>query len=317
MTDSKTVEISVVLPVFEERPLLGELRRRLEAALEALQRSYEIILVDDGSKDGSLEALLDWQKSNPDKVVVVEFVRNFGQHAAVIAGMAASRGTTIVTLDSDLQNPPEEIGRLLEKIDQGHDLVRGVRKNRHDTNFRRYGSALANRLRARLTGLKMTDQGSMLAAYSRSLVEVLLASREFSVYIPALAASYCGRPAEVLVDHESRKEGQSRYDLHKLLRLNFDLITGFSAAPLKAVTMFGLLTSTASLLLVLYMAARRLFLGPEVEGVFTLFGIAFFLIGACLFSIGIMGEYVARIYQEVRNRPLYLVRETHRGSDRP
>ena len=314
-TGSNAIDVSIVVPVYNEKASLPELRRRLAAVVEQLSRACEIVLVDDGSRDGSLALLLDWQATDPERVVVLEFVRNFGQHIAVIAGMEASRGARIVTLDADLQNPPEEIPKLLDLAEQGYDLVRGVRRHRQDTLYRRIASALSNRMRAWVTGLRMEDHGSMMAVYDRALAEVMVSSRETSPFIPTLAAAYAGRAAEVVVEHARRSEGKSKHNFLRLIRFNFDLLTSSTAAPLHAGTLVGLLTSLGSLGLVLYLALRRLIVGPEAQGMFTLFGIAFFLIGMCLCATGIIGEYVARIYQEVRNRPLYVIRRMHRHEE--
>jgi len=309
---SGAIAVSIVVPVYNEKDSLPELRRRLTTVVEGLDRSYEIVLVDDGSRDGTLALLLEWQAANPERIVVLEFVRNFGQHVAVIAGMEASRGARIVTLDADLQNPPEEIPKLLDLAEQGYDLVRGVRRNRQDTLYRRAVSVLSNVTRAWVTGIRMEDHGCMMAVYDRALAEVMVSSRETSPFIPTLAAAYAGRSAEIVVEHARRAEGKSKHNFLRLIRFNFDLLTSSTAAPLHAVTIVGMLTSLGSLGLVLYLALRRLIVGSEAQGMFTLFGIAFFMIGMCLFATGIMGEYVARIYQEVRNRPLYVVRRVHR-----
>jgi undecaprenyl-phosphate 4-deoxy-4-formamido-L-arabinose transferase len=217
----------------------------------------------------------------------------------------------IVTLDADLQNPPEEIVRLLESIEAGHDVVGGYRENRHDSWFRRTASQLANRLRERTTALRMRDHGCMLRAYRRDVVDLVLQSGETITFIPALAALYAARPAEIPVAHAARAGGESKYDLYRLVRLQFDLVTGFSAAPLQLFTLIGLTVSVFSAALVVVLAIRRIVVGPEVEGVFTLIGILFFLVGVCITGIGIMGEYVARIYQEVRRRHRYVVRKLH------
>jgi undecaprenyl-phosphate 4-deoxy-4-formamido-L-arabinose transferase len=226
---------------------------------------------------------------------------------AIVAGFEHSRGERVVTLDADLQNPPEEIAKLLAKMDQGYDYVGGVRYERQDTVFRRNASRIMNAVRERITRIRMTDQGCMLRAYSRDVVAAINSCREVNTFIPALAYTFAQRPAEIEVAHEERAAGQSKYSLYDLVRLNFDLVTGFSVMPLQLFSLSGIVIALLSLAFVIFLAVRRLVVGPEAEGVFTLFGLAFFLIGATLFGIGLLGEYVGRIYEQVRQRPRYLV----------
>jgi len=182
-----------------------------------------------------------------------------------------------------------------------------VRGERHDTAFRRHASRLMNTLRERTTRIKMTDQGCMLRAYSRAIVDAVNGCREINTFIPALAYTFAQRPTEVEVAHEERAAGESKYSLYKLVRLNFDLVTGFTTLPLQLFSLTGIVISLVSIGFVLFLAVRRLVIGPEAEGVFTLFGIAFFLIGVTLFGIGLLGEYIGRIYEQVRQRPRYVV----------
>jgi undecaprenyl-phosphate 4-deoxy-4-formamido-L-arabinose transferase len=238
---------------------------------------------------------------------VVLFHANFGQHSAVMAGLSYSRGDYVVTLDADLQNPPEEIGKLVAKLDEGYDYVGTIRQQRQDYLWRRTLSKGMNKLRERITPVRITDQGCMMRGYSRSVVTALNQTREINTFIPALASLYAMNPIEVPIAHEERYAGQSKYSLYGLIRLNFDLITGFSVVPLQLFSMVGMAVSTLSALLVIYLFVRRIILGPEAEGVFTLFGVVFFFIGLALFGIGLLGEYVGRIYAQVRERPRYLV----------
>src|SRR5881394_2950822 len=286
------MSLSVVIPVYNEEAGLAALFARLYPALDALGTSYEIIFVNDGSRDRSAALLREQFAKRPDVTRVVLLNGNFGQHMAIMAGFERVRGERIVTLDADLQNPPEEIGKLLEKMDQGCDYVGGVRSERHDNAYRRIGSRAMNRLRERITKIHMTDQGCMLRAYSRDIVDAINACKEVSTFIPALAYTFARAPAEVEVAHEARAAGTSKYSLYSLIRLNFDLLTGFSAVPLQIFSLFGIVISLLSIVFVVLLAVRRLIVGPEAEGVFTLFGIAFFLIGITLFGIGLLGEYV-------------------------
>lgn len=304
-----TPYLSVVIPVYNESENLELLYERLTTALDKLGKSYEIVLTNDGSRDNSFEMLQEFHKRRPNEIRVIDFNGNFGQHQAVMAGFEQSRGEVVVTLDADLQNPPEEIHKLLKEYENGHDVVEGVRQMRQDTGFRRYASKLNNFIREWVTGIKLSDQGSMLRAYSRRVVDLMVMSQEASAFIPALAYSFASNPGEVPVAHESRAAGESKYNLYRLLRLNFDLMTGFSLFPLQFFTFLGMAISSLSFLFVIYMFFRRLIVGPEAEGVFTLFAIAFLLMGIILFGLGIVGEYVGRIYQEVRKRPKHVIRE--------
>ena len=301
------IALSVVIPVYNEEQVLPALFARLYPALDGLGLSYEVLFVNDGSRDRSAPMLREQFAARPDVTRVVLFNGNFGQHMAIMAGFEQSRGERVVTLDADLQNPPEEIAALLAAMDRGHDYVGSIRRDRQDSAFRRWASRAMNGLRERITHIRMTDQGCMLRAYSRDIVDAINSCREVSTFIPALAYTFARNPAEVEVAHEERAAGESKYSLYKLVRLNFDLVTGFSLAPLQVFSLIGMAVAFLSFVFVLILAWRRLFYGPEVEGVFTLFGIMFFLIGIALLGIGLLGEYVGRIFQQVRGRPRYLI----------
>lgn len=302
-----TPAVSIIIPVYNEEDGLQLLFDRLYPALDKLGQTYEIVFINDGSRDKSPALLADQFNKRPDVTRVVLLNGNFGQHRAILAGFAHAHGERVVTLDADLQNPPEDIGVLLAEMDKGHDYVGSIRRQRNDSVWRHIASRAMNRLREKITHIKMTDQGCMLRAYDRRIIDTINQCREMNTFIPALAYSFSRNPTEVTVGHEERAAGESKYSLYSLIRLNFDLMTGFSIMPLQLFNLVGMLISALSGVLVLYLAIRRIFYGPEAEGVFTLFGIAFFLIGIALFGIGLLGEYVGRIYQEVRQRPRYLV----------
>jgi undecaprenyl-phosphate 4-deoxy-4-formamido-L-arabinose transferase len=303
--------LSVVIPVYNEEAGLPALFARLYPALDALGEPYEIIFVNDGSRDRSAAILKDQFLLRPDVTRVILFNANYGQHMAIMAGFERVRGERVVTLDADLQNPPEEIGKLLARMDAGADYVGGVRRRREDAWWRRWASRIMNRLRERITRIRMTDQGCMLRAYSRDVVDAVAASREVTTFIPALAYTFAHRPAEVEVAHEERAAGDSKYSLYKLIRLNFDLVTGFSLVPLQIFSMFGMLVSVGAVVTYLVVIVNRLVLAGWREGFATLWDrdiLAFFLIGVMLFGLGLVGEYVGRIYQQVRHRPRYMIR---------
>jgi undecaprenyl-phosphate 4-deoxy-4-formamido-L-arabinose transferase len=299
--------VSIVIPVYNEEEGLATLFARLYPALDALGDSYEIIFVNDGSRDRSAAILREQFALRPDVTRVVLFNGNFGQHMAIMAGFEQTRGDIIITLDADLQNPPEEIARLIAAMREGHDYVGTIRRQRQDSAFRRHASRAMNRLREKITHIRMTDQGCMLRAYSRGIVDAINSCKEINTFIPALAYTFAQKPVEIEVAHEERAAGESKYSFYSLIRLNFDLMTGFSVVPLQWFSFAGILIAVCSFLFTLLLAVRRIVIGPESEGLFTLFGIAFFLIGVTLFGIGLLGEYIGRIYQQVRARPRYLV----------
>lgn len=317
---ASTPQLSVVIPVYDEEPGLQQLFDRLYPALDKLGVSYEVIFIDDGSHDRSAAMLKDQFLRRPDVTRVIVFGTNYGQHMAIIAGFEHCRGERVVTLDADLQNPPEEIFKLLAAMDAGHDYVGGVRRTREDAWWRHVASRAMNRIRQRITRINMTDQGCMLRAYSRDIVRVVAASREVSTYIPALAYTYAHNPTEVEVEHAERVAGESKYSLYKLMRLNFDLITGFSLVPLQMFSMFGMLVSVIALLTYLVVIVNRLVLSGWREGLVTLWDrdiLAFFLIGMVVFGLGLIGEYVGRIYQQVRERPRFTIQALLEKRDEP
>ena len=307
----RAVDLSVVIPVYNEEAGLRQLFARLYPALDAIAAArdlrYEIVFVNDGSRDRSAQILSDQYRARPDVTRVVLFNANYGQHAAIMAGFERVRGRWVVTLDADLQNPPEEIDKLVAQLVAGHDYVGTIRQARRDSAWRKTASRAMNRLRERITKIKMTDQGCMLRAYDRRIVDTINRCLEINTFIPALAYTFANDPVEIEVAHEERAAGESKYSLYALVRLNFDLVTGFSVVPLQFFSMIGVILSIASAGLVVLLALRRIFLGAEAEGLFTLFGIAFFLIGVTLLGIGLLGEYVGRIYEEVRGRPRWIV----------
>jgi undecaprenyl-phosphate 4-deoxy-4-formamido-L-arabinose transferase len=301
--------VSVIVPVYSEEETLPSLFGRLLPVMDALGRPFEVVFVNDGSRDASLPLLLQEYRKRPDVVRVIDLNGNFGQHMAIMAGFKAAKGDIVVTMDADLQNPPEEIPRIVACIDEGHDVVGTIRMHRKDTLFRRTASHVVNWLTNRITGLTLHDYGCMLRGYRRDIVDIINEASETTTFIPALAQKFSVNPVEIEVAHSEREGGVSKYSLFRLIRLNFDLMTGFSLVPLQAVTMLGLLVSVGSLFFALFMFIRRLWVGPEAEGVFTLMAINFLLMGITIFCTGIAGEYVGRIYQEVRHRPRYIVRK--------
>ncbi|MBC3862257.1 glycosyltransferase [Undibacterium jejuense] len=303
-------ELSVVIPVYNEEAGLAKLFERLYPALDTLAArgvSYEVVFVNDGSRDNTAVILSDQFRLRPDVTRVVLFNGNYGQHMAILAGFEATRGDIVVTLDADLQNPPEEIGALVDKMREGYDYVGSIRRKRQDSAWRTYASKAMNRFREKITRIKITDQGNMLRAYGRNVIDLINQCSEVNTFVPALAYTFSRKPTEIIVEHEERSAGESKYSIYSLIRLNFDLMTGFSIMPLQWFSMLGMILSVLSGGLVGLLLIRRFIFGAEAEGLFTLFAIAFFMMGVILFGIGLLGEYVGRIYQQVRGRPRYVV----------
>ncbi len=305
--------LSIVIPVYNEEPNIQRLFDRLYPVMKGIGKPFEIIFTDDGSRDRSLELLKGLAAAYPE-VRVVEFNGNFGQHMAIMAAFEISRGEIVITLDADLQNPPEEIPKLISAMEQGHDVVGSIRQHRQDSFFRKTASQLVNITTRKMTGMKMSDYGCMLRAYHRNVVDNINRCGEQTTFIPALAQTFAANPGEVEVAHAERLEGESKYSFYSLIRLNFDLMTGFSVVPLQLFALMGILTSLFAVAFAIFLLVRRFIVGSEVEGVFTLFAILFFFLGITIFGIGIVGEYVGRIYQEVRSRPRFVIRRVH-GAD--
>lgn len=306
--------VSVVIPVFNEQQCLGELVERSLAACRQSDLGFELILVDDGSTDRSPELIREAAARQPE-VRGVMLNRNYGQHAAVTAGLAQAAGEVVVTLDADLQNPPEEIPRLVAAAMAGHDVVGTIRVPREDSLFRRAASAATNFFVQRSTGVRMHDYGCMLRAYRRPVVDAMLQCRERSTFIPVLANRFAGRTTEIEVRHERRRAGQSKYGLLRLVRLQFDLVTSMTTFPLRVLTAAGALLAGSGFAFGLALVVARLIFGAAwaAQGVFTLFAVLFFFLGAQFVGLGLLGEYVGRIYDDVRARPRYFVREVVGG----
>ena len=306
--------ISVVIPVFNEEKNLQELIARCNESCNKMDRPYEIILVDDGSRDISPEIITATAEQRNSNFVGVLLNRNYGQHAAVMAGFAESRGEIVVTLDADLQNPPEEIPKLVQKIEEGYDVVGTVRVPRCDTFFRRIASQIVNKAAQKATGVNMHDYGCMLRAYRRHIVEAMLACDERSTFIPVLANNFAKHTTEIEVLHSERPDGQSKYSLWKLINLQFDLLTSMTTLPLRLLGVVGTLISVLGVGFGIFLLVMRLIFGSTwaAEGVFTLFAILFIFIGAQFIGMGLLGEYLGRIYYDVRGRPRYFVQKVVR-----
>ena len=313
----KFPELSLVIPVYNEEDALPELIERCLASCAITRMFFEIILVDDGSKDGSREIIAKAAADHP-QIIGVILNRNYGQHAAVFAGLEKSRGEIVITLDADLQNPPEEIINLIHEMNKGVDVVGTVRSHRQDSFFRRTASACINRIVRKTTGVMMHDYGCMLRAYRRPIVNAMLECQERSTFIPILANSFAGSTAEITVRHESRQQGESKYSIFKLISLQFDLLTSMSTFPLRLLSFIGALISLCGVGFGILLMVLRFAYGSvwAAEGVFTLFAILFIFIGAQFLGLGLLGEYIGRIYHDVRSRPRFFVREVYSNDQR-
>ena len=301
--------ISVVIPVFNEEENLEELIRRCMEVCGRMARPFEIILVDDGSTDSSSQKIIQAAIKNDGRVIGVLLNRNYGQHAAVMAGFKESKGDIVVTLDADLQNPPEEIPRLTNKIEDGFDVVGSVRVPRRDTVFRRVVSFMINKAVQKSTGVMMSDYGCMLRAYRRHIVDAMLGCHERSIFIPVLANTFARNTTEIEVNHEKRSNGDSKYGLWKLINLQFDLLTSMTTFPIRLLSVLGGIVSALGMSFGVFLFVMRLVYGSRwaAEGVFTLFSVLFIFIGAQFIGMGLIGEYIGRIYQDIRGRPRYFV----------
>ena len=307
----KVKYISVVVPVYNEEGCLQELIDRTLKACEETKKKFEIVLIDDGSEDGTLEILQTASKKHEDIVISCILNRNYGQHSAIMAGFSIARGDLIVTIDADLQNPPEEIPRLVAKAEEGYDVVGTIRQNRQDTFFRRYASKVVNKVAQKATGVNMKDYGCMLRAYRSNIVKAMLECRENSTFIPVLGNSFARYTCEIGVKHDERAVGESKYSVWKLINLQFNLLTCMTTFPLRVLSIIGGFISGFGALLGIYILIMRYIMGETwaMQGVFTLFAILFFISGFQITALGIVGEYIGRIYTDVRARPRYFIEE--------
>ncbi len=305
---AKDPEISIVTPVFNEAPNLETLVREIVEALDAHGRSFEIIAVDDGSSDGSFERLVALRASEP-RLRVVRLARNFGQNPAIYAGFERVRGQIVVTLDADLQNPPADIPKLIDALDEGaYDIVQGCRQQRKDNPLRLLASGVVNRVVSRLGKVDIQDLGSGMKAYRREVVDRLCLSTHRSRYLPAETAWLGVKLGEVPVGHRSRTAGDSKYGLFALLKVNFDMLTTISAAPVHLIGLLGAFFAFIGFAMAIRVGYVRL-----VDGNFseynTVLAVFFVLGGVQMLCTSIMCEYISRIYIEVQRRPYYIVGE--------
>ena len=299
--------VSVVVPLYRDVPNLESLFERIGAVFDELDRPVELVLVDDGSRDGTAEKATALAQQFRHPTTVVRLLRNFGQHPAVFAGFAHASGDVVVTLDSDLQYLPEEIPLLLAELTPDFDVVSGYRRERSDPCFRRLVTRMLSSWLSRRTGLQLRDYGSMFRAYDRRVVDRLLEFSERRRYVPGLVG-WLGVPVkEIPVSHVRRGEQGSRYRLGPLVDMFLDLITGYAAFPLRILTVVGFAGAILSFALTVIFLVYRVVSGAGPAGLVSAFAVLYFLVAVQLVLIGALGEYVGRVYIEAKARPVYLV----------
>jgi undecaprenyl-phosphate 4-deoxy-4-formamido-L-arabinose transferase len=300
-------EISVVVPVYNEEANLRPLYERLTSTLTQFGRTYEIVAIDDGSRDKSLQLLGELHAQDP-RLRVVRLMRNYGQSPALYAGFSRARGRYVVMIDADLQNFPEDIPLLVAKLEEGFDMVSGYRKHRKDGFLRHLFSRSINYVVGRVTKQPLSDYGCSLKAFRRELVDHLGTFTHRCRYLPADAAWVGGAVAEVEVRHEERTHGQSKYGPLKLIQTAFDLLTGITVAPLQFIGVSGFFFAAIGFAMAMRVAYGRIVNGDvlQLESVIALF---FFLAGVQMVAIGLMCEYIGRLYVEVQRKPYFIIRD--------
>jgi len=315
MKTSGHLDISIVIPVCNEADNLSELYHEIVNACSEFEKSYEIIFVDDGSSDSSFPVLKKIQKQDP-KVKIIKLRKNFGQTAALSAGFDYSKGKIIISMDADLQNDPKDFGPLIQKIDEGYDIVSGWRKKRKDKFFtRRLPSIIANWLISQITRVKLRDYGCTLKAFKRDVIQNLNLYGELHRFIPAIASNMGVSIAEIPVNHRSRKHGKSKYSLLRFVKVILDLLTvkfllSYSTRPLQIFGLCGLISSGTGFVISIYLSYERLILKHGISGRPMLFlSILLIVIGIQFITLGLLAEIMVRAYHESANKRIYFIRE--------
>lgn len=309
------IDISVVIPLFNEEKSVKLLCEKLKHTLDNIDKSYEIILIDDGSKDETFSNLKEIHKKDK-RFKIIKFRRNFGQTAAISAGFDYAKGDIIITMDGDLQNDPDDIPSLLKKMDEGYDIVSGWRKNRKDAFIkRRMPSHIANFLISKLTGVKLHDYGCTLKAYKKEVVKNIHLYGEMHRFIPALASWTGATVAEIQVTHHPRKYGKAKYGLSRILRVILDLITvkfflSYFTRPIQIFGVWGILSMIFGLFSGIALILMKVLAGVDMTGnPFLLLSALLLIVGVLFIVLGLLGEVNIRIYYELQNKSIYVVRK--------
>jgi len=309
------VDISVVIPIYNERESIAKLCDSLNQALSEMDLKYEVLLIDDGSIDGTFNELL--KVHNKNKLFkIIRFRKNFGQTSAISAGFNYAEGEIVVTLDADLQNDPKDIPLLLDKLNEGYDIVSGWRKNRKDKAVtRRFPSIVANKLISRLTGVRLHDYGCTLKAYRKEVIKNINLYGEMHRYIPAIASWMGVKVAEVPVTHHSRKYGRSKYGISRTVKVILDIITvkfllSYSQSPIQVFGLLGLFSGMVGFIITIYLVIMRIFFHQSLSDR-PLFILSIFMIfiGIQLITIGLLAEVLIRVYHKVQNRETYVIKD--------
>ncbi len=308
--------ISVVMPVFNERENLPALYERLVRVLDAEGQPYELVFVDDGSRDGSRDILTTLAIGDP-RVVVVELARNFGHQVAISAGLDHARGDGVIVMDSDLQDPPEVLPQFIARWREGYDVVYAVRASRKENLALRFAYALFYRTLQRIANIDIPLDAGDFCLMDRRVVDVLTAMPERNRFVRGIRSWVGMRQIGLPYDREERHAGKPKYTLSRLTYLALDGIVSFSFVPLRIITMLGFIVSAISIALAIMYAVQRIAFGLTPPGFPTLIVAIFFLSGIQLITIGVIGEYVGRIFEEVKQRPLYVVRRVIQQSKIP
>ncbi|MFP3019447.1 MAG: undecaprenyl-phosphate 4-deoxy-4-formamido-L-arabinose transferase [Arsenophonus sp.] len=307
----KIKKVSIVIPIYNEEKNLPQLLKRTLAACQKLKQPYELILIDDSSADNSAKFLIDAAENSINHVIAIILNRNYGQHSAIMAGFKQATGDLMITLDADLQNPPEEIPHLVQIVEQGYDVVGTRRINRQDSLFRKIASKIINAMITKATGNTMGDYGCMFRAYRRNIIDAMLQCPERSIFIPILANIFARRTIEIDIAHSEREFGDSKYSFMKLVNLMFDLVTCLTTTPLRLLSVIGTFIAASGFLMELFLIILSIIFDIKwVENsFFNLFSILFIFIGAHFIAMGILGEYIGRMYNDVRARPRYFIQK--------
>ena len=313
MQDSVThqsPEYSVVIPVYNSADSLNELYQRICRVFNEMQKTFEIIFVDDSSADMSWQIMKEL-KNNGEQIKIIQLMKNFGQHNAIICGLHHVSGKYVITMDDDLQNPPEEIPKLINKIDKGYDAVIGAPKRKQDSVLKNLGSFFIRYLNTRIFGKPKDLKLSSFRIMTREIADQIKILKTPYPYITGMMLSLTRNLANVTVQHDKRKHGSSTYTAAKLIKLAFNLIINYSSLPLKFLTYTGIIVSAASFCMGLYFIIKKILMGVAVPGYTSLVVLLSFFNGLLLVILSIMGEYLARIISEVSNKQQFVIRKKH------